>query len=134
MAFTYTGFVGNVSGMTITGVTRRYTSPPSQLNTADLPASYPRLPGGDDQIVTLAHGKGLSSAVLELCIVLEPVRQSSTSVTYAAALTMLDAIKAALVTNASTYSIDAWNIQLEISQIGDVDYWQLVARVQGSNV
>jgi ethanolamine ammonia-lyase large subunit len=133
MSFTYTGFVNNISGMTISGVTRRYTAPPATMNTADLPASYPRIPGGDNQSVTLTSVSGLRLGVVELCIVLEPVRQATNSVNFAAALTMLDAIETALQTNARTYQIDRWSIQLEIDRIGaDTDYWQLVARVEGS--
>lgn len=134
MAFTYTDFVNNISGMTISGVTRRYTAPPSaQIATADLPASYPRLPGGDDQVATLTYGRGLTSAVVELCVVLEPVRQGTNSVNYSAALTMLDAIKTALTTNAASYGIDRWSVQVEIDTVGnDTPYWQLVARVEGS--
>lgn len=134
MAFTYTAYVNGVAGITIDGVTRQYTSPPATINTADLPASYPRLPGGDNETATLTYGRGLHSAVVELCVVLEPVRQSSNSVNYTAALTMLDAIKTALTSNASTYGIDRWGIQIEIDRIGDVDYWQIVARVEGSGV
>jgi hypothetical protein len=134
MAFTYTAYVSGVAGITISGVTRQYTSPPATINTADLPASYPRLPGGDNETATLTYGRGLHSAVVELCVVLEPVRQSSNSVNYIAALTMLDAIKTALTSNASTYGIDRWGIQIEIDRIGDVDYWQIVARVEGSGV
>lgn len=132
MAFTYTTYVSGVAGISISGVTRTYTAPPSTINTADLPASYPRLPGGENETATLTYGRGLHTAVVELCVVLEPVRQNTNSVNYSAALTMFDAIKTALTSNASTYGIDRWGIQIEIDRIGDVDYWQLVARVEGS--
>lgn len=133
MAFTYTTFVNNVAGMTISGVTRAYTSPPQQLSTADLPASYPRLPIADNQSVTLTHGRGLLTAAVEIVVVLEPYRQGTNVANFAACVTMIDAIETALATNANTYDIDRWNIIQTIEEYGvDRPHWQLVARIEGS--
>jgi hypothetical protein len=133
MPFTYTDFVGDIAGMTISGVTRQYTAPPQQLSTADLPASYPRLPIADNQSVTLTHGRGLLQAVMELVVVVEPYRQGTNVVNFATCLTLVDAIETALAANANTYEIDRWSIALQIEEYGaDRPYWQLVTRVEGS--
>ena len=89
MSFTYTGFVNNISGMSISGVTRQYTAPPQQLSTADLPASYPRLPIADNQSVTLTHGRGLLTAAAEIVVVMEPYRQSTKVANFATCVTMI---------------------------------------------
>ena len=133
MSFTYTGFVNNIAGMSISGVTRQYTAPPQQLSTADLPASYPRLPIADNQSVTLTHGRGLLTAAAEIVVVMEPYRQSTNVVNFAACVTMIDSIETAIVANANTYDIDRWNIVLQVEEYGiDRPHWQLVARIEGS--
>lgn len=133
MAFTYTDFVNNISGMSISGVTRQHTAPPATFNTADLPASYPRIPEGDNQVITLSGGRGLRQAVVELVVVVEMVRQSSNAGNFSAALGLVDAMEAAFAANTITYGIDRWSIRQEYEQTGsDTWAWQLVARVEGS--
>lgn len=133
MAFTYTDFVSDIAGMTVSGVTRQYTAPPQQLSTADLPASYPRLPIADNQSVTLTHGRGLLTAAVELVVVMEPYRQGTNVANFTATVTMIDAIETAIVTNAADYDIDRWNIVQSVEEYGiDRPYWQLVARIEGS--
>jgi hypothetical protein len=133
MAFAYATFISNIAGMTVSGVTRQYTAPPQQLSTADLPASYPRLPIADNQSVTLTHGRGLLQAAVELVIVVEPYRQGTNITSFATCVALVDAIETALAANANTYEIDRWNIVLQIEEYGaDRPYWQLVTRVEGS--
>jgi hypothetical protein len=133
MAFTYATFISNIAGMSISGVTRQYTAPPQQLSTADLPASYPRLPIADNQSVTLTHGRGLLQAAVELVIVVEPYRQGTNVANFATCVALVDAVETSLATNANTYEIDRWNIALQIEEYGiDRPHWQLVVRVEGS--
>lgn len=133
MSFTYADFVDNISGMAITGVTRQYTAPPQQLSTADLPASYPRLPVADNQSVTLTHARGLLAVAAELVVVMEPYRQGTNVTNFGACVDMIDAIETAIAANASDYGIDRWNIALQIEEYGvDRPHWQLVARIEGS--
>jgi hypothetical protein len=132
MAFTYTGFVNNLSGMAISGVTRRLAAPPAQIGTADLPLSYVRSPGGDTPVITLTGVAGMRNATVELCVVMEPSGQSSNSANFSAALTMIDAIDTALRINASAFGIDQWRIQQEMVSEGSNFYWQIIARVEGS--
>jgi hypothetical protein len=133
MPFTYAGFVTNIAGMTVSGVTSAKAAPPQQLNTADLPLSYPRLPIADNQSVTLTHGRGLLTVAAELVVIMEPYRQGSNVANFAATVAMIDAIETAIAANAATYDIDRWNIALQIEEYGaDRPYWQLVARIEGS--
>lgn len=131
MAFSYTIFTNNLAGMTISGVTKRYTAPPSSLSTASLPASYPRFPGGNTPVITFTGVGGMVAATVELCVVMEPVRQGSNATNFTASIAMLDAIDTALRTN-TTYGIDRWTIQQEMVTEGDTSYWHIVARVEGS--
>lgn len=134
MAFTYAAFIDNVAGLSITGVTRQYTAPPQQLSTADLPASYPRLPIADNQSITLTHARGLLSATVELVVVMEPYRQGSNVSNFEACVDMIDAIETALTAAAiSQKQVDRWNIVQNVEEYGiDRPFWQLVVRVEGS--
>ena len=131
--FTYTGFVNNLSGMTITGVTRQYTAPPATFNTADLPTSYPRVPEGANSMVTLDGGRGLHTATVDLVIVVEMVRQNSNPTNFSAAIALIDAMETAFAANTITYGIDRWAIRQNFEQTGpDTWAWQIIARVEGS--
>ena len=50
---TYTEYAAMLSGLTIAGVTKAYSAPPTQLSTAQLPAMWPRLPSGETTIATM---------------------------------------------------------------------------------
>jgi len=129
---TYTEYAAMLAGLDVTGVTKRYTSPPTQLSTAQLPAQWPRLPSGETQIATLTGGAGLPSLSCDLVIAVEVVAQNTQPANYAKALGIIDALQAASATEALDNVVDSWQMRLETDVLGDTLYWVIVATVTGS--
>lgn len=130
--FTYAGFVADLATLSVTGVTRVYDHPPAQLNTADLPSLYVRLPTGENQSVTLTALRGLRQATCEVVIAVEPVRQNQNEPNFETCIGLLDALEDAIVANALTWGVDQWSMRVEVDFVGDTAYWLIVATVQGS--
>jgi len=125
-------FASNLAGMTVTGVVRKYNAPPEQINHADLPCSYPRLPEAERETVTFTALTGLRGMAIELVVVVEAVSQNLSDVNFVAAVALLDALETALAANAMAYEVDRWSTRVEADVIGDTPYWLLVCRVEGS--
>jgi len=129
---TYTEYVTTLAGLSVAGVVKTYTAPPTQMNTAQLPAQWVRLPSGETQVVTLAGGVGIPSFSCDLVIAVEAVSQNTQPVNYAKALALLDALQATLTTEALDGVADSWSLRLDSEQIGTAWYWVIVATVTGS--
>lgn len=133
MAWPYATFVTNLTGMSVTGVTRVYTEPPRSLNTADLPAMWPQLPTAENSSVTLTHASGLRQATVDLIIAVEPYQQSTNNANFSATITLLDNIETALVTNAASFGIDRWSVRQGILEVTENNsFWILAVTVEGS--
>ncbi len=131
MAFTtLAAFIPALMDMTVTGVNAVLDEPPSQIST--LPLMYPKLPTGEGAIEAFNSSAGLLSGTCEVVIVIEALRQNLQPVNFAAALSMMDALTTALVTNAGDIGIDSWEMQVEQDLIGDTSYWLVVATVEVS--
>jgi hypothetical protein len=126
---TYTAYIAALAGLTISGVERKYTSQPDNVDTADLPASFPRLPNGgtNEDTMTTCQGDG-KTRTAELIVVIEPTGQSTSAANFANTVTMCDSIETALdglsIMPIITYTIDA---SLAIVP----GYWAIVATVTG---
>lgn len=132
MALDFRTFVDGLGDVSVTGVTRAYDAPPHTLNTADLPAMYPRLATGRGTVGALTGARTLDSATAELVIVVEPVGQASHSVNQALALDLMDALHAALTSSVNTLQLDGWQMRIEAGLVGDTEYWLLIAEVTAS--
>lgn len=130
--FTYAGYIADLATLSVAGVARAYDHPPAQLNTADLPSLYVRLPTGENQSVTLTALRGLRQATCEVVIAVEPVRQNQNEPNFATCIGLLDALEDAIVVNALTFGVDTWSMRVEVDFVGDTAYWLIVATVQGS--
>lgn len=130
--FTYAGYIADLATLSVTGVTRVYDHTPAQLNTADLPGLYVRLPSGENQSVTLTALRGLRQATCEVVIAVEPVRQNRNEPNFSTCVGLLDALEDAIAANALTWGIDQWSMRVEVDFIGDTAYWLIVATIQGS--
>jgi len=129
---TYTEYAALLAALPVTGVVKLYTSPPTQLTTAQLPAMWPRLPQGETQIVAMTGGTGLPALTCDLVIAVEVLGQNTQPANYAKALTTIDALQTALIAEALDGVVDSWALRLDVEQIGDTAYWVIVATVTGS--
>ena len=129
---TYTSFVNALSAITVAGVKRQYTAPPSQLSSADLPAMHPQLPEHTQDIISLASNTGLFVVMCELAIVIKANQQGTAAGNFAECLTMLDALNSALIDSTSALNIDRWSMRQDGVTYGDTAYWTIVARVEAS--
>ena len=131
MAFTtYAAFVPALMDMTVSGVNKTIDQSPTQI--ATLPLMYPKLPTGENAVAAFSSAVGLSAATCEVVIVIEALRQNLQPVNFAAALAMMDALAAALETDAESIGIDSWEMRVEQNVIGDTAYWLIVATVEAS--
>jgi len=130
---TYAAFVSALVGLTVTGVKRKFAAPPTQLNTADLPAMYPRIPQAAEGGLTAEGQGGWPRLTGELVFVIEPIGQSRQPSNFAATVTMIDAINTTLRAATLTKSKHSWTVRREgVNLGGDTDYWALVATVIGN--
>ena len=130
---TYAEYVATLTALTVTGVTKRYSAPPSQLSTAQLPAMWARLPSGTVEVVAMDGGAGLPSFTCDLVIAIEAMAQNTQPANYAKGIAVIDALQAALTTEALEGVLDSWALRLDAEAIGDTAYWVIVATVTGSN-
>ena len=129
---TYTEYVAILAGLSITGVVKAYSSPPTQLSTAQLPAQWPRLPSGETAVASLGGEMGLPSFTCDLVVSIEVIGQNTQPANYTKALALIDALQTALTTEALNNVVDSWQMRLDGEQIGDTAYWVIVATVTGS--
>ena len=129
---TYTEYTAMLAGLTITGVVKAYSAPPTQLSTAQLPAQWVRLPGGETTIATLTGAAGLPSLTCDLVVAVEVIGQNTQPANYTKCLALIDAMQTTLTAEALNGAVDSWNLRMDAEQIGDTAYWVLVASVTGS--
>lgn len=127
---TYTSFVAALAALTVTGVTRKYSEPPQQVNTADLPIMFTRLPAGDEAPITGQGNGGWPTLRADLVILVEPYHQSKSSVNYTLALSLMDALSAALRASDLAGGPTRWSIETRLDGVGDTPYWMIIANVQ----
>lgn len=129
---TYTEYTATLAGLIVTGVVKRYSAPPTQLSTAQLPAQWPRLPQGETTIASLGGEMGLPSFTCDLVVAIEVIGQNTQPANYAKCLAVIDAMQTALTTEALDGVVDTWTLRMDVEQIGDAAYWVIVATVTGS--
>jgi hypothetical protein len=129
---TYTEYVATLAGLTVTGVVKAYSAPPTQLSTAQLPAQWARLPSGETTVASMGGQMGLPSFTCDLVIAVEAMGQNTQPANYARALAIIDALQTTLADEALSGVVDSWQMRLDGEQIGDTAYWVIVATVTGS--
>jgi hypothetical protein len=127
-----TSFVTTLAGLTVTGVTRKYTYPPLQIGTADLPASFVRPPQSDYEPIATCEDVN-ETAVCQLVVAIEPTGQNLQPTNYAAMLAMVDAVNDTLRTNQfSLGALVSWTIAAQDREpviVGGTPYWGVTATV-----
>ncbi len=129
---TYTEYTAMLAGLDVTGVVKRYSSPPTQLSTAQLPAQWARLPQGETTIASMGGQMGLPSLSCDLVIAAEAIGQNVQPANYAKLLSIIDALQTTLADEALEGVVDSWQLRMDAEQIGDTAYWVVVATVTGS--
>ena len=131
---TNAAWVTALTGMTITGTTRRYTYPPESVETADLPAWFVQLPGGEMPGWTVSCTNRNKTRSAQVIIVTEPVAQGTNSQNFGALPALMDALENALdaltVYNFMQYDLSA----AATVEIAGIVYWAIVANVRGRDV
>jgi len=126
----YTSFIAALYGLTVTGVTRKFSEPPQQVNTADLPIMFTRLPSGTEAPITGQSNGGWPTLRADLVILVEPYHQNRTSVNYALALTLMDNLSAALRASDLAEGPTRWTIETRLDILNDTPYWIIIASVE----
>ena len=130
---TYAQFVSALAAMNVTGVKRRYDAPPRQISTADLPASYPRLPSGQEGPLTAQGQGGWPHFSAEYVILVEPVGQGQQAVNFASAVALIDNLSAAFRTAALAKGKNTWTIrQAAVAFSETTAFWAIIATVSAN--
>ena len=129
MALTYGGFITNLMAMSVTGVASTSAAPPRVDASANYPQMFPRLPEGEREILTVGSTAGLTSAVVDVVVVIERDALNLSETNFDDTVTIMDALNSALVTEAAANNeIDSWSFEALQTEWG----WSVVARVEGS--
>lgn len=132
---TYATFVTAVTGLAIAGITRQYDYPPQQITTADLPASFPRLPGGTLNLDTLTTCDTSGNArTMELIVLVQALGQDNNEPNYDDTITLIDAVDGALRTamdGATIMPILEWTLSSGQVPVGGSAYWGITAEITG---
>ena len=133
MTATIAAFYASLTGLVVTGVTRRYTSDPNGISTADMPAQWVRLPSaglGVDTSFASASNATSKERSAELVIAVEAANQETPAAATTALIAMADNLETALdgldasISGYLDYSINAGAVT-----VGQVAYWALIANV-----
>jgi len=119
-----------LSAMSVTGVTRVYAYPPTSLNNADLPAMWVQLPTMDSgRPLVLSAASGWPRLTVDVIIAVEPVGTGTQAANFAAQVTLLDALDAALAATDIGKARPDWRITAGGVTIAGNDFWALRAEV-----
>ena len=111
MAFTTLAALSSaIYGLSVAGITRKIQYRPQQIDAADLPLSYARLPTRKREISTLTYGQGLKYGVIEWVFLTNMLNLDTQPTNDAEVITLIDAIGDVLETNASALGMDAYEI------------------------
>ncbi len=134
---TYTSFVNALGNLVVSGVVTSKDGPPSGVETADLPLSFPRPLLSDEMPLTVSASGGWPVLRGELVIVIEPIGQNNTPDNQAACMTVIDGVNTALRAGTAT-ELSLGKAPLSWSQrltpnlfIGDRQYWAVITTVEG---
>lgn len=129
---TYKTFTDGLTALSVTGVTRVFTEPPTSIGTADLPAMYIRIPRGEEGAMTFQTSGGWPTLTCDLVIVVEAVGQNTQSANYAATIELMDNLSSALRLASIGRSALVFNIDGDVqTEIAGTSYWAVVATISG---
>lgn len=125
-------FYTALTGMVVTGVKRRYTAPPQQLASADLPAQWVNLPGAannlDSELASACYDLA-KIRTATLVIATEAAGQNNNPANTTALLTMMDALETALDAYRRTEGMVDYSITPAAIVLSDTNYWGVTCSV-----
>lgn len=135
---TYEAFLAAVGDLDVVGIESKLDAPPTKLDTAELPASFPAATLGQvlsEGYMTVGTHGGWPHFTASLIVVMEPVGQSTLPENHKAAVAMIDNLTAALRASpvAGIGKSDvSWSVSLSPDfQVGTTAYWAVVATIDG---
>jgi hypothetical protein len=131
MTATYTTFIAAIAGITVSGVTRKYTEPPASISTADLPCSFPMLPSGADAVITFGNGTAvggqLPTFACDMVYAFEPTAQGTQAQNFAGLVGLMDAIvTASRAMTRPTAGPMSYSLRAGIVTVAGSDYWSVI--------
>lgn len=133
MAFTTLAqLISDLDGMAVTGVVKSYGNPPQQISTAQIPLKFVAFPDTETPIISFASTGGLRAVSIELIILISPLLHNLTAANYDTSITLMDNLDAALRTNAASFGIDRWTMNMDTIQAGDANYWAIITNIFAS--
>ena len=131
MPTTYADFIDALEALAITGVVKTFQGPPASLDTADLPARWVQMPKGKEPLLTFQTAGGWPTLTADLVVAIGPNAQDTQAANFAAQVTMLDAVAAALRGADLTKAKHTWEIRAGGVKVAGVAYWAVIATVTG---
>lgn len=132
---TLTEFTTALGNLTVTGVTRAYDGPPTNLESADLPSMWVQLPQSDEAALTFSGAGGWPILRAQLIIAYQSSAQDTQAANWSGTLAILDALAAALRNTAPGTlgeSKPTWSIKPGQVTVAGVDYWAVIADVEAN--
>jgi hypothetical protein len=111
--------VATASALPVPGVKKASAFRPRQVNAADLPMLYTRLPGSARVTSTLSYAQGLRTATLEIVILVEFINLSTQAATDSLTVQLLDNLAMTLESNAAALGMDSYSLVTDEDTIGD---------------
>ena len=128
---TYAQLVTAVSGMSVTGVVRKFAYEPDSVQTTDMPISYVRFPSGTRPgEISTCFMQGTSKSI-EAVYVIDAGGQNTAAANFAAKVAMADNIETAVETLAATFSSEflTYTLTDESSPMDTTGYHAIVLTV-----
>ena len=127
----YTTFVGNVAALSVTGVSRAYTEPPTRIATADMPLSFPRLPSGDHAPLTAGGFQGgWPTLRCELVVVIHAIMAETDDVKFSDTLTVMDNISVALRSASLASGPIRWSLRTDVITLDSGFYHAVITDIE----
>jgi hypothetical protein len=119
MAFTsLSALVTTLSGLTVAGVKTQKAYRPRQINAADLPLMFVRLPDRKRALSTLTYGQDLRTATIEVVIVVQMLNLDTQAPNDVLTVQLMDSLAAALEANAQALGMDSYSMVTDEDMVG----------------
>ncbi len=125
-------WLAGIQAMSVTGVTKTYSYPPTSLNTADLPAAWPHQFDMSLNNIISSCSDLNKARTCNYFIALEPTPQSTQSANYEAMIAMVDNLETAIQA-LTVMEFVTFTIRSVIVTVAGNEYWGLEAVLTGSN-